>query len=296
MLERRIGSWVAAWVDLGSWSLNAQADACPALLLAVRRFVKKHCWASQQWHPGAVERQFPNMTNRLSNKLSPVCFLAVLACAGQQGFDARPAVAAGERPIPLVFDTDVGNDVDDVLALGVIHALVSRGECELAAVTVTKDHPLSASFVDAVNTFYGRGDIPIGVIRDGPTPEPSKFTGLANVRDGEELRFPHDLVSGADRAGCGRTTETYALGRGGRHRRDRSSRFFDEFGATAGVGAGRDLPPLGQRPGAEKGPPAVGHGGIVCGNGRSPASRIQRENGRCIGTGARLGLADADRI
>src|SRR5262245_12598046 len=65
-----------------------------------------------------------------------------------------------QRPIPLVFDTDIGNDVDDVLALGVIHALMNRGECELLAVTVTKDHPLSAPFVDAVNTFYGRGDIP----------------------------------------------------------------------------------------------------------------------------------------
>src|SRR5262245_42689099 len=31
------------------------------------------------------------------------------------------------RPIPLIFDTDIGNDVDDALALGVIHALVSRG-------------------------------------------------------------------------------------------------------------------------------------------------------------------------
>jgi hypothetical protein len=66
------------------------------------------------------------------------------------------------------------------------------------AVTITKDHDLSAPFVDAINTFYGRGDIPIGVVRTGPTPEASKFTVLANRRDGGKLRYPHDLVSGAD--------------------------------------------------------------------------------------------------
>lgn len=100
--------------------------------------------------------------------------------------------------MPLVFDTDMGNDVDDALALGVIHALESRGECRLLAVTVTKDQPLSASFIDAVNTFYGRGDVPIGVVRGGATPEPSKFTSLANARDDGELRYPHDLMSGVD--------------------------------------------------------------------------------------------------
>ncbi len=103
-----------------------------------------------------------------------------------------------KRPIPLIFDTDIGNDIDDALALGVIHALQSRGECKLLAVTITKDQPLSAPFVDAVNTFYGRGDIPIGVVRHGQTPEASKYTGLANVKDGDKLRYPHDLLSGAD--------------------------------------------------------------------------------------------------
>lgn len=107
------------------------------------------------------------------------------------------AVAApAGRTVPLIFDTDIGNDVDDVLALGVIHALMSRKECELLAVTVTKDEALSAPFVDAINTFYGRGQTPIGVVRKGPTPEPSKYTGLANERDGDELRYPHCLESG----------------------------------------------------------------------------------------------------
>jgi len=50
-----------------------------------------------------------------------------------------------------------------------------RGECALLAVTITKDNELAAPFTDAVNTFYGRGDIPIGVCRSGVTSEPGKL-------------------------------------------------------------------------------------------------------------------------
>jgi inosine-uridine nucleoside N-ribohydrolase len=98
----------------------------------------------------------------------------------------------------LIFDTDIGNDIDDALALAVIHALMSRGECKLLAVTITKDEQHSAAFVDAVNTFYGRGNIPVGVVHRGPTPEPSKYTVLADQKDGDRFRYPHRLLSGGD--------------------------------------------------------------------------------------------------
>ena len=100
--------------------------------------------------------------------------------------------------VPLIFDTDIGNDVDDVLALGMIHALQSRGECELLAVTITKDHEHAAAFTDAVNTFYRRGDIPIGVCRSGVTPPSGKFNKLAVQMNGDVYRYPHDLLSGKD--------------------------------------------------------------------------------------------------
>ena len=123
--------------------------------------------------------------------------LFVLIAMSQRGF-AQDAGALMKRPIPLIFDTDIGNDVDDALALGVIHALESRGECELIAVTITKDHECCAPFVDAVNTFYERGGIPIGVVKGGPTPEESRFLGLARVEDDGVRRYPHDLESGND--------------------------------------------------------------------------------------------------
>ena len=119
-------------------------------------------------------------------------FLAVAALLAGRAAAAEPAPT-----VDIVFDTDIGNDVDDVLALGLLHALEARGECRLLAVTITKDSPLAAPFTDAVNEFYGRGSIPIGVVRGGVTPEAGTFLPLALARDGDRLRYPHDLVDAA---------------------------------------------------------------------------------------------------
>ena len=106
---------------------------------------------------------------------------------------------AQAAPVKLVFDTDMGNDVDDLMALCMIHNLRQRGACELLAVTITKDHPQAAAFTDAVNTFFGAPNTPIGVVRNGATPEPGKFNRLADEKNADgSFRYPHDLLSGAD--------------------------------------------------------------------------------------------------
>lgn len=112
---------------------------------------------------------------------------------------ALGGLAMADDATPVIFDTDIGNDVDDVLALGMLHALETRGECRLLAVTISKDNALAAPFVDAVNTFYGRGGIPIGVVRgSGVTPEDGKFLPLAQATDGGAPRYPHDLRAGTN--------------------------------------------------------------------------------------------------
>jgi inosine-uridine nucleoside N-ribohydrolase len=115
--------------------------------------------------------------------------------AAQPGAAPRPAAPA---PAPrIIFDTDMGNDVDDALALAVLHAFESRGESRLVAVTVTKDEPHAAPYVDLVNTFYGRPDVPIGVARSGVTPGEDFQAAVARLRGpGGGPRYPHDLRDG----------------------------------------------------------------------------------------------------
>lgn len=96
---------------------------------------------------------------------------------------------------PVIFDTDITGDCDDVLALAMLHALADRGECEILAVTISKINPLTAPFVDAVNTFYGRGDLPIGVTHDAQRRE-SRYLKVCKVTESDgRQRYPHDLLS-----------------------------------------------------------------------------------------------------
>lgn len=64
---------------------------------------------------------------------------SVVIVLGMAGMSAA-AGEAGAGPVPIILDTDMGNDIDDALALGLIHTLQTRGECRLLAVTLSKDN------------------------------------------------------------------------------------------------------------------------------------------------------------
>lgn len=65
----------------------------------------------------------------------------------------------------VIFDTDVGGDIDDAGALAVLHALADRGKIEILAMGVVIGHEAAVPFVHAVNSWYGRPGIPIGTIK-----------------------------------------------------------------------------------------------------------------------------------
>lgn len=125
-------------------------------------------------------------------------FMAIVAGSAVLAPLAPSTMAADAEPVRLIFDTDVGNDIDDALALGVIHALESRGECRLLAVVISKDNASCAPFVSAINTFYGRQNVPIGIVKKaGKTPEPSPYLDhVVGARaDGKQV-FPRAIQGG----------------------------------------------------------------------------------------------------
>lgn len=113
-------------------------------------------------------------------------------------FSLTPGFSVAEKkPVKMIFDTDMGNDIDDAMALALIHQLQRRDAIHLLAVTSTKDHPKSAAYIDALNTWYGFPNVPIGAVRDGATREEGRYNGLIDRTDaaGRPL-FPHDFASG----------------------------------------------------------------------------------------------------
>jgi hypothetical protein len=89
--------------------------------------------------------------------------------------------------VKIIFDTDMHSDVDDAGALAVLHALADRGECNILAVMCSTKDPFSVSTIDAINTYYGRPNIPIGTIKGEGVLRKSNYT------QGITSEFPHDL-------------------------------------------------------------------------------------------------------
>jgi len=115
-----------------------------------------------------------------------VVSLGVVFSAGCSGVRfARPP-----RPVPIIFDTDIGTDVDDAGALAILHVLADRGEAKILATMSANQNRWSAPAIDVINTYYGRGDTPIGSSKTGPNPEEWYHDSVPN--------YPHDLRSSND--------------------------------------------------------------------------------------------------
>ena len=73
------------------------------------------------------------------------------------------------RIINVIFDTDIGNDIDDVLALDMLYKYMDSGRLKILGIMNNKDSQYSTEFIDIMNTWYGYPKIPIGKLKDGVT-------------------------------------------------------------------------------------------------------------------------------
>ena len=74
---------------------------------------------------------------------------------------------SSEKPVRLIFETDMGNDVDDALALDMIYKYMDEGTVDLLAVCTNKTDVESAEYLDIMSTWYGYEDIPLGRVKRG---------------------------------------------------------------------------------------------------------------------------------
>ena len=74
---------------------------------------------------------------------------------------------SGKEPLRIILDTDIGNDVDDALALDMLYKYQDQGVVKILGILTNKDTKYAPEFVDIMNTWYGYPKIPIGTISNG---------------------------------------------------------------------------------------------------------------------------------
>jgi len=70
-----------------------------------------------------------------------------------------------DKPVNIIFDSDMGPDYDDVGALAILHAMADNGECNILATISSNKNSLTAPALSVLNTYFKRPDIPVGIVK-----------------------------------------------------------------------------------------------------------------------------------
>ena len=60
----------------------------------------------------------------------------------------------GKPPVGIIFDSDLGNRIDDTLALALLYGFDGKREARVVSVSITKSNLKAAAFCEAVGRFY----------------------------------------------------------------------------------------------------------------------------------------------
>ncbi len=124
--------------------------------------------------------------------LALICHAAVHAAAAA----SYAANVGTTQPVRIIFDTDMGSDCDDAGALAILHKLADRGEIKLLGVIFSSGrNPYGAGVCDAIDTYYGRGDLPLGQYHKTDVGDPVDRYCHRIATDTKT--FPHDIVDSA---------------------------------------------------------------------------------------------------
>lgn len=101
----------------------------------------------------------------IKNKLYLLGFvLLILSSCTTRKQQTTETSSTAER---IILETDMGNDIDDALALDMMYKYIDAGQIDLLGIMTNKDSKYSAEYLDVMNTWYGYPQIPIGIIRNG---------------------------------------------------------------------------------------------------------------------------------
>ncbi|MEP6750065.1 MAG: nucleoside hydrolase [Bacteroidota bacterium] len=102
-----------------------------------------------------------------------------------------PAFSQHQKSVPIIFDTDMGPDYDDIGAIALLHAMADSGECNILATIASNKHQYIAAVLNVMNTYFKRPGIPIGVVHGN----------AVNIQAGQKwdsmlvAHYPHTIKS-----------------------------------------------------------------------------------------------------
>lgn len=95
------------------------------------------------------------------------------------------------KPVPIIFDTDIGPDYDDVGAITILHALAQKGEAKILATVADNKYDGIAAVLNLFNTYWKEPDIPIGV----PKQKAVSKADRQHWTDTILAKYPHEIKS-----------------------------------------------------------------------------------------------------
>jgi pyrimidine-specific ribonucleoside hydrolase len=104
------------------------------------------------------------------------------------------ACAAQQKPVQIIFDSDMGPDYDDVGAITLLHAFADSGKANILATIASTKYDGVAGVFSVLNTYFGRPDIPIAV----PKGKALTLRDWQHWSDTLLANYPHQIKSNDD--------------------------------------------------------------------------------------------------
>jgi inosine-uridine nucleoside N-ribohydrolase len=123
--------------------------------------------------------------------INKVILFIIVVSFTHTGIIGQTQVRGNKSAVPIIFDTDIGPDYDDVGAIAILHALEDSNECKILATIASNRHKRIAAVLDVFNSYFKKPDIPIGVVK-------GKAVDLEAFQKWDSVlvhKFPHGLQS-----------------------------------------------------------------------------------------------------
>jgi len=118
-------------------------------------------------------------------KIIPCCVLLICFLSHAQ---------KSNKPVPIIFDSDMGPDYDDVGAITLLHALADSGQAKILATIASTKYDGVACVLNVFNIYFKRPHIPIAV----PKGNASTLRDPQHWTDTLIAKYPHSLKTNDD--------------------------------------------------------------------------------------------------